>query len=145
MHNQLLIVCTCFILLSGCLGQDELGVCKLKSDEGYINQLSKELTQRNIEHKIKGDNICFRVTDREVFNRTDTYVNSYWNAVATLLDNEEKEERIIAWLKQENKSYKISKTNNSNRLLIIHSTSEKDAESNRNALSKLESQYENAF
>jgi hypothetical protein len=113
-------------------------VCISKSDEGFLNPLSKELTHRGIKHRINGNQICFNKNDKNEVIRIDTYVSSYRNGVATLLDNEEKEKQITAWLIKEKKSYEITETTNGRRLLIIHSNSESDAEKNRKALSNFE-------
>jgi hypothetical protein len=109
-----------------------------RSDEGFIDPLSKELSRRNIEYEIRGSELCYNSIVREEIRRASSFVDSFRNGVATIINDDETEAKIVAWLTKEKKNYRITKTTDGRRFLIILSDSEEGAEKNRKELTRIE-------
>jgi len=134
-----ILFCLLAFSLSGCVvSTPDFDTCVSRSDESFIVPLSKELTRRNIEFKLKGNQICYKSKDQIEFKKADHFVTSYRNGVATLVSNLEAEKRIINWLIINKKEYKVSNSADGKRFIIILSDSEENAEQNRKELKKLE-------
>lgn len=139
MIKQSIAVGFCIFAMVGCFDAPRtFDTCMSRSDEGFIQPLSDELSQRDIEHEIRGHKLCFKTEDRDEVDRADSFVRSFRYGVATILNDQATEIRIVEWLIREQKSYEITHTTNGERFLVIRSESEKDKQLNREKLSEIE-------
>ena len=138
MNKEVIAISTCLIILASCTVPVEFDQCISRSDEGHNIALSKELSNRNIKHKLEGNQLCYKKADYNEVGRASGFVDTYRHGVATVLTDIATEKRIVNWLTSEKKYYNITPTTDGDRFLVILSDNQEDEEANRKELIRLE-------